>query len=148
MAILLEFGTKDIAGRDWSGQAVVSGAKIVHSEGYRFRPDDKVEAKGEAISWQAKTRPPLRAPKGQPAITKLEPVATVGVVLHLEDVDDKTTLSVQHGDGKEAVTVEGVRAGKAQSLFKRRRGRAAHHHGHAGGRHQAGGGHAGRLSWP
>jgi len=59
---------------------------------------------------------------------------------------DKTTLSVQHGDGQEAVTVEGVRAGKA-SRVQRRRGRRLI----TTARRwppQAGGGHAGRLSWP
>ncbi len=123
VAILLEFGAKDIKATDWSGQAVVSGAKVVHREGYRFRDDDKVQPSdgkdGDAvISWKAKSRPPVRAPKGQPAITKLEPVATVGVVLHLEDVDDKSTLSVLVNDAKEAVALNDVLAGKPQSLFK------------------------------
>jgi hypothetical protein len=117
VAILLEFGHKDVAGRDWSGQAVLTGAKLVHSEGYRFRDDDKVNAKGEVISWQAKTRPPVRTPKGQPAISKLEPVATVGVVIHLEDVSEKTTLSVLHDGAKQGVLLGDVVAGKAQSLF-------------------------------
>src|SRR5712692_2605254 len=109
VAILLEFGHKDISLRDWSGQAVVSGAKVAHSEGYRFRDDDKIHTQpvgkdgAAVISWQAKTRPPMRAPKGQPAITKLEPVATVGVVLHLEDVDDKTTLSILRDGVKQGV---------------------------------------------
>jgi hypothetical protein len=123
VAILLEFGHKDITSRDWSGQAVVSGAKVAHSEAYRFRDDDKIQSQpvgkdgAAVISWQAKTRPPMRAPKGQPAITKLEPVATVGVVLHLEDVDDKTTLSILHDGGKHGVVLGDVLAGKAQSLL-------------------------------
>ena len=122
VAILLEFGVKDVAGRDWSGQAVVTGAKVVHREGYRFRGEDKVSAEpgkdgATVVSWQAKTRPPVRAPKGMPAITKLEPVATVGVVLHLEDVDDKATLSVLHDDAKEGLSLDAVRAGKTQSIF-------------------------------
>jgi hypothetical protein len=122
VAILLEFGVKDVAGRDWSGQAVVTGAKVVHREGYRFRDEDRVSAEpgkdgATVVSWQAKTRPPVRAPKGMPAITKLEPVATVGVVLHLEDVDDKSTLSVLHDDAKEGLSLDAVRAGKTQSIF-------------------------------
>lgn len=117
VAILLEFGHKDIGGRDWSGQAVVTGAKVVHREGYRFRDGDKVSGKDDVISWQAKTRPPVRAPKGQPAITKLEPVATVGVVLHLEDVNEKSTLSVMHDGAKVGVSLDNVLAGKTQSLF-------------------------------
>src|SRR5438128_257767 len=75
VAILLEFGHKDAVGRAWSGQATITGAKVVHREGYRFREDDKLVGDN---GWQAKTRPPMRAPKGQPAVTKLEPVATVG----------------------------------------------------------------------
>lgn len=117
IAVLLEFGLKDPAGRDWSGQATVTGARVVHREGYRFRGDDKVETKGEVTNWQAKTRAPVRAPKGQPAISKLEPVATVGVVLHLEDFDDKTTLSVLHDGAKAGVALNDVLAGKPQRLF-------------------------------
>jgi len=37
VALLIEFGQKDTAPTDWSGKASVSGAKIVHREGYRFR---------------------------------------------------------------------------------------------------------------
>src|SRR5262245_43370456 len=38
VAVLIEFGQKDAAPTDWSGTATVKGAKIVHREGYRFRP--------------------------------------------------------------------------------------------------------------
>lgn len=122
VAILLEFGHKDVSGRDWSGQVVVTDAKVVRSEGYRFRDDDKILpasslGTGTMISWRAITRPPVRAPKGQPAITKLEPVATVGVVLHLEDVSEKTTLSVLYESAKAGISLDNVLAGKAQPLF-------------------------------
>ena len=123
IALLLEFGHKDVTGSDWSGRAVVTGAKVVHREGYRFRDADKVQAEpvdkdgATVISWQAKTRPPVRAPRGMPAITKLEPVATVGVVLHLENVDDKTTLSILHDGTKQGVVIDDVLAGKTQTLF-------------------------------
>ena len=71
MAILLEFGHKDFKATDWSGQAVVSGATVVHREGYRFRDDDKVQPASAkdgdvVISWKAKSRPPVRAPRDNP----------------------------------------------------------------------------------
>src|SRR5438128_2732473 len=37
VAVLLEMGAKDTAAKDWSGRATVTGAKVVHREGYRFR---------------------------------------------------------------------------------------------------------------
>lgn len=121
VAVLLEFGVKDVKSTDWSGVATISGATVARTEGYRLRDDDKVQGEGKGgetvVSWQAKTRPPVRAPKGQPAITKLEPVATVGVVLHLEDVTDKSTLSVLINDQKQAINLEDLRAGKPQTLF-------------------------------
>ena len=40
VAILIEFGQKDSSPTDWSGKATVTGAKIVHREGYRFRTKD------------------------------------------------------------------------------------------------------------
>ncbi len=45
-AILIEFGLKDKTPEKWSGRAVVTGAKVVHREGYRFRPDDKLHREG------------------------------------------------------------------------------------------------------
>ncbi len=123
LAVLLEFGLKDAKSTDWSGRVTVTGANWANAEGYRFRDKDTINFVREErnkkweLSWQAKTRPPVRAPKGQPAITKLEPVATVGVVLHLEDVSDKSTLSVLVNDAKQAVNLDDLRAGKPQALF-------------------------------
>jgi hypothetical protein len=115
IAVLLEFGLKDDVGRDWSGDAVVSGAKVVHREGYRFRDDDALT---KPSGWKAKSRPQVRVPKGQPAISKMVPVATVGVVLHLEDVADDGKVAITLADGAKAqVNLAEVRAGKAQSLL-------------------------------
>lgn len=124
IAVLLEFGHKDLKSTDWSGQATITGATLVLSQGYRFRDEDKIlprpvedpPAKDTVIAWQAKSRPPVRAPKGQPAITKLEPVATVGVVLHLEDVSEKSTLSILLNDAKEGINLDDIRAGKTVSV--------------------------------
>ncbi len=115
VAVLLEFGHKDISGRDWSGAATVTGATVVHREGYRFRADDKLIGNS---AWQTVSRPPVRAPKGQPAITKLEPVATVGVVLHLEDVKDDAQVSLVLRMGEKAdVPLKDIIAGKTIPLW-------------------------------
>src|SRR5262245_53435461 len=42
VAILIEMGVKDTEPSPWSGKATVTGARVVHREGYRFRPDDKL----------------------------------------------------------------------------------------------------------
>lgn len=47
---VIEFGLKDYDARDWSGQARLIGAKVVHREGYRFRAGDKLVG---AESWEA-----------------------------------------------------------------------------------------------
>ena len=117
IAVLIEMGVKDDKGRDWSGQAKVAGAKIAKREGYRFRTGDKL-LKGNA--WQASSRRAIRAPKGQPAITKLEPIASVGVVLHLTDVKDDATLTVelkdQEGDAP-VVPLKEILTGKPHTLW-------------------------------
>src|SRR5438270_8664648 len=55
VAVLIELGvgdTKLAKGRDWSASATVTGAKVVHREGYRFR-----SAEGDKLlegnAWQA-----------------------------------------------------------------------------------------------
>src|SRR6516225_11347955 len=54
VAVLIEMGLTDKQPQDWSGEAKVSGAKIVHREGYRFRPTDKITGpgRGDSESWQ------------------------------------------------------------------------------------------------
>jgi len=95
----------------------VQGAKVVKREGYRFRTGDKLR-KGNA--WKASSRRAIRAPKGKPAITKLEPIASVGVVFHLEDVKEDATLTVelkdQEGDAP-VVSLKEVLGGKAHTLW-------------------------------
>jgi hypothetical protein len=115
VAVLLEFGQKDINLRDWSGQATIAGAKVVQREGYRFHPQDKLTG---ADGWTASTHRPVRAPAGMPAITKLEPVATVGVVLHLEDVQADAKISIALKTGEKAdVPLSEVLAGKTIALW-------------------------------
>src|SRR2546421_2496194 len=63
-AVVLEFGLNDANGRDWSGAVQVSGAKVVHREGYRFRSEDKLVG---ADAWEAHSHPAIRLTNGQPA---------------------------------------------------------------------------------
>src|SRR5205807_3490707 len=51
----------------------------------------------------------------------MEPLATTGVVLHLADVKDDATLTIEPKDaalGKQTVSLKAVLAGKAQPLWK------------------------------
>src|SRR5437870_4620385 len=91
VALLIEFGGKDNEATDWSGSAQVQGAKVVHREGYRFRADDKLVAD---TGWQAGSHWGLRVPPKNPAVKKMERIATVGVVLHLEDVQPDATMTI------------------------------------------------------
>ncbi len=115
VAVLLEFGQKDISTRDWSGKAIVKGAKVSHREGYRFREKDKLVG---TDAWEASSRLQIRVPKGQPAISKVEPLASVGIVLHLQDVQPDAKLSIVLKNGEKAeVALANVLAGKSESLW-------------------------------
>ncbi|HTU22994.1 MAG TPA: hypothetical protein VMG10_33465, partial [Gemmataceae bacterium] len=103
--------------RDWSGRAVVSGAKVVHREGYRFRAGDKLLDKDR---WQASSHPGLRVPPFNPAVAAMEGIATVGIVLHLSDIQDDASLSIstaREGAEKAEVKLKDVLAGHAQELW-------------------------------
>jgi hypothetical protein len=118
-AVLLEFGLKDVKVTDWSGRAAVAGARVVAREGYRFRPSagDKL---AEPDAWQASSHRGLRVPAKNPAVSKMEPIATVGVVLHLADVKDNATLTVEPKDGekkKETVPLAEVLKGRTHPLW-------------------------------
>ena len=91
-AVLVEMGLKDAEPTKWDGKAAVSGAKVVHREGYRFRDGDKLT---EPDGWEASSRRPIRVPKMQPAVAKTEGIDTVGVVLHLADLNDDAALTVE-----------------------------------------------------
>jgi hypothetical protein len=92
LAILIEMGLKDAQPKNWSAKAKVDGAKVVHREGYRFRDGDKLTADG----WEVSSHKPLRGTGQMPkAVTiVLEPVASVGVVYHLAEVQPNATLSL------------------------------------------------------
>jgi hypothetical protein len=118
-AILVEFGLTDVRPTDWSGKATVSGASIVGREGYRFRPTagDKLV---EPNSWSVSSHRGMRAPPRQPALAKVEPLATVGVVLHLTDVRLEAELIVEltgAEKAKVAVPLKDVVAGKSAPIL-------------------------------
>jgi hypothetical protein len=96
VAILIEMGLKDAKPSSWSGRVGVAGARVVHREGYRFRDGDKLL---DPDAWKADSHPPLRPlPRNAPAVARLEPVATVGVVLHFADVKPDATLTIELQD--------------------------------------------------
>lgn len=118
LAVLIEFGQKDTAPVDWSGKVTASGAKIVHREGYRFRPGagDKLTDNG----WTAKSHRGLRVPARQPAIARMEGIATIGVVLHLADIQNDASLSIETTGAEKAIAkiaLADVLAGKPQAVF-------------------------------
>jgi hypothetical protein len=117
-AVLIEFGHKDTTPTDWSGQVTADGARIVHREGYRFRPKagDELTDPG----WKASSRRPIRVPPRQPAVAKLEGIGTVGVVLHLADVRDDAKLRLNvtgQNKAKVEIPLKAVLAGKPQSIL-------------------------------
>jgi hypothetical protein len=117
VAILIEMGVKDVKARDWSGKATVQGAKLVRRESYRFRSGDKLTDDGR---WVVSSHRAIRAPKGNPAISKMEPIASVGVVLHLTDIQEGASLNIEWADAesaKESVALMDVRAGKVKTLW-------------------------------
>ena len=64
---------------------------MVHREGYRFRDGDKLVPPD---GWEAQLRRPIRVPKGQPAVARQAGIDTVGIVIHLLDLQDEVTLAV------------------------------------------------------
>jgi hypothetical protein len=123
-AILIEMGLKDDKPTPWSGRADISGAKAVHREGYRFRDGDKLI---EPNRWEASSHRPVPLPPQNPARPMPPPnpaqlrmkPATVGVVLHLVDVQPEATLTLDAG-GKNPTTevpLKGILAGQTKLLW-------------------------------
>ncbi|HYV38559.1 MAG TPA: hypothetical protein VE988_22940, partial [Gemmataceae bacterium] len=70
--------------------------------------------------WQAQSHIGLRVPEKNPAARKLEPIASVGVVLHLADVEPGAELIIELNDKnhpKVRVQLKDVFAGKTQILW-------------------------------
>ena len=117
VAVLIEMGVKDPNIRDWSGQASVTGAKVSHREGYRFQKGDKLL---EGNAWQVSSHRAVRAPKGKPAVSKIEPIASAGIVLHLRDVEENALLTIELNDKevqKAEVPLTEVLSGRVHKLW-------------------------------
>jgi hypothetical protein len=115
VAVLIEMGVKDKKPADWSARAEVRGAKVVHREGYRFRKDDRLT---KPDGWQASSHRGLRVPPNSPQVSKMEGIASVGVVLHLAGVKDGATLTVAPKDGEKAeVPLAEVLTGRPYKLW-------------------------------
>jgi hypothetical protein len=113
-AIVIEMGLKDTKAQPWSGKAVVTGADVVHREGYRFRTGDKLV---ERDGWVASSHRALMAPAGRPAAT-FDRFASVGVVLHLSGVKSDASLALTIDEQKINVKVplKDVLAGKPHAI--------------------------------
>ncbi len=116
-AVLIEMGAKDKQPEKWSGRAVVNGAKVVHREGYRFRQDDKLL---DPDRWEVSSHRGLRVPPRNPAVSRREGIATIGIVLHLSDIADDASLSLttaREGAEKAEVKLKDVLTGHAKELW-------------------------------
>jgi hypothetical protein len=111
-AVLIEMGVKDDAPAAWNGKATVTGAKVVHREGYRFRDGDMLI---DPDSWEASSRRPIRVPPRNPAVARTEGIDPVGVLLHLTEMKDDAELTVEmrsKEQGKDKVSLKEVLSGK------------------------------------
>jgi hypothetical protein len=118
VAVLIEMGLKDEKLTPWNNKAVVAGAKVVHREGYRFRNRDKLT---EPNGWEVTSRLPQPGQANRnPALAWTRRMATVGVVLHLADVQAEATLTLDappDESGKSVVPLKDVLAGEPKSLW-------------------------------
>jgi hypothetical protein len=117
VAVFIEMGVKDDAPTFWGGKATVSGARVVHREGYRFCNTDRLT---NPDGWEAWSRRPIRVPPRVPAIARTEGIQPVGVVLHLADVKDDAELTVEApsgGRGPAKVPLNDVLSGKPVAIL-------------------------------
>jgi hypothetical protein len=117
VALLIELGLKDTEPTQWTNRAVVSGAKVVHREGYRFRAGDKLT---NPDGWSVSSHYGLRVPPRQPAVRAMEALATVGIVLHLSDLGADATLTLEPGtkkDAKAEVAIKDLLSGQKKTLW-------------------------------
>jgi hypothetical protein len=111
VAVLVELGLKDNKATAWNGHASVTGAKVVHREGYRFHAEDALT---DPDGFKASTR---FTGTNRPVPPNAR-FATVGVVLHLTDVQDGATLTLDAGDQEKAkVSLKEVLAGQSAPLW-------------------------------
>src|SRR5262249_31014286 len=116
VAVLIEVGLKDENPTKHAHRYSVSGAKIVHRESYRFREGDKLT---DPDGWEVSTHRALRVPPNNAALARTEGIATLGVVLHLADLTDGATLTLEPRDKgeKAAVALKEVVAGQTKKIL-------------------------------
>jgi hypothetical protein len=117
VAILIQMGLKDQQPTAWSGAAHVQGAKVVHREGYAFRDSDKLI---DPDGWEASSRRPIRVPRNAPQVAAQEGIGSVGVILHLSDLQPDATLTLEPKDtalGKVSVPMKDVLTGHRQLVW-------------------------------
>jgi hypothetical protein len=117
VALLVEMGLKDTAPVKYQGQALVQGARVVHREGYRFRPEDKLQG---TDSWAVSSHRPIRMPGRNPVLARLLGIETVGVVIHLQDVTKEASLTLTRSgeEQKETIPLQKVLAGTPHPFWK------------------------------
>ncbi len=116
VAVLIEMGLKDTEPKPWNGRVTAAGATIVHREGYRFRRGDELL---DGNAWKASSHRPIRVPPKNPQVAKAEGIASVGIVVHLADVKDDSTLTVEANDSlKASVPVKGLLEAKTQAIWE------------------------------
>ena len=117
-AVLIEMGLKDEQPTNWNSRAVISGARVVHREGYRFRDKDKLT---ESDGWEITTRRPVPGVGNQnPALAATRRMASAGVVLHLADIQPEAILTVEapQGESRKAILpLKEVLAGEPKLLW-------------------------------
>jgi hypothetical protein len=117
VAVLIEFGLKDTEPTAHEGHFSVKGARVVRSEGYRFRSTDKFT---KPDTWLASSHQPLRRPPRRPDLAKADKIATVGIVVHLTTVRPGAELIVHPHSAdlkNEIVPLEDVLEGKSYPFW-------------------------------
>jgi hypothetical protein len=112
VAVLVELGLKDKEATVWEGHVSVTGAKVVRREGYRFHAADKL---ADPDGFKATTR---FTGTNRP-IPPNARYATVGVVLHLDDLKGDASLTIDAGEDhpKTEVSLKKVLAGETVPLW-------------------------------
>jgi hypothetical protein len=115
VAVLIEMGLTDKTPTAWNGRAAVTGAKVVHREGYRFRKEDQL---GDDGAWKASSRRPIRVPPKNPVVAANQGIAAIGIVLHLTDLKDDASVQLDAKDDlKATVPLKDVLDGKPKTIW-------------------------------
>ena len=96
-----------------SGQATLA-PKVVHREGFRFRGDDKLV---DPSGWSASTHRTAPPRAANAAVNRPNLPVSVGVVLHLSDVQPEAALTLELNEqAKEVVALKDILGGRNKLL--------------------------------